>query len=810
MASSPGTMKTMITRRNKVRSIFERFDINGDGGLSRDEMGALVAAVNPNVNFNSDQISAILDEVFRSFSNFIENPLTGLSFDGLLRTYEDGASDVDRDYSILFPSSHIPSPSISDFVSCFSSEDNSTKILRISNLRVSSAWAKSPNHGVDYDNTWKLVEDLEIVIRRRIKACNHGHKNKESNFSSNNGCSTNFTVEFDDKKFVWDENCAEFRILLKELKKIRVAIDRNLSREEAFDRHMAIGRTLYDYRLFKMALESFQHAADMNSIDVRPHYRKGNCLCSLGRLNEAKASYTLALKLAENNSIRWLELLPQVHVNLGIVLEGEGMLLGACEHYREAAILCPTHYRALKLLGSALFGVGEYRAAEKALEEAVLLKPEYPDAHCDLGAVLHAMGDDEKAILEFQRALDMNSSHLEALYNLGCLFQDVGMYQRAAEMYRRVLVIQPNHWRAQVNRAVSLLGAGETEDSEKALKKALNVTKRVEIYDAMAHMKQLLKINQGGGLSSIDKNELLSSKNKNGLVNGMDVIVVEASKFKRANEKTTRRECLADALRIRDFQRITRFDRCDVSLLNKEMSGSEEWKSISNSGSEEPDKSIGKAALEVILRKLLHFLNPETFQGAVKAVDQQVLSVLDATSSERVDLGMFYAIIAPICGGEPRKRKVATFDALLWRSRKENQGLIRKVDALIYMRYLRLIYFPSQSYNDLLVALVGENTMISFTEFLQIFDDERQGFGILSTLAKLESHDRIRHGMRSCDACRYPIIGPRFKEMTSRFSLCMICYSDGKVPSGIKREQYIFKEYWSEAGVVKDKLKLHQ
>ncbi|XP_043713752.1 uncharacterized TPR repeat-containing protein At2g32450-like [Telopea speciosissima] len=743
-------------------------------------MGALVIAVNPNVNFSCEQISAILDEVFRTYSDFIENPLTGLSFDGLLRTYDDGAGDVDRDFSALFSSSQVSfitqleAPSCSSSCSMIGLADKSRITQRIPNLRVAPAWAKSPNHGVDYDNTWKLVEDMEIVIRRRIKACAHGHK-------------TDFSVEFDDKRFFWDENCADFRTLLKEVREIRVAIDRNLPREEAFDRHMAVGRTLFDYKILTEALHSFQRAADLSPIDVRPQFRLGNCLCLLGRLNEAKVSYMLGLELAETNSNRWLGLLPQIHVNLGIVLEGEGMLLSACEHYREAAILCPTHYRALKLLGSALLGVGEYKAAEKALEEAVFLNPEFPDAHCDLGTVLHAVGEDEKAILEFQRAIDLNPSHLDALYNLGCLFQDLGRFQRAAEMYGRVLGIQPNHWRAQVNRAVSLLGGGKATDAKKALREALKMTNRVELYDAMAHMKQLQKKNQGGRLSTF-------AKKNEGLADGVEVIVEEASKFKRANEKTTSRECLADTLHIRDFQRITRLHRCDVSFLKKEIGGSEE--SVSHSESEEPEKSIRKATLEVILRKLLHFLKPETFQGAVKAVDQQILSVLDATSSGRVDLGMFYAVIAPICAGEPGKRKRAAFDALLWRSRKEGQGVIGKVDALIYMRYLRLIYFPSQGYSDQLVAHVEEeNKMISFPEFLQIFDDDRRGFGILSTLVKLETYGRIRHGGHSCQACRYPIIGPRFKEMTSHFNLCMTCYSHGNVPSNIKQEQYRFKEY---------------
>lgn len=74
----------------------------------------------------------------------------------------------------------------------------------------------------------------------------------------------------------------------------------------------------------------------------------------------------MALEAVETGGTQWAYLLPQFHVNLGIALESEGMVLSACEHYREAAILYSTHYKALKLLGSALFGAGEYRASIKA------------------------------------------------------------------------------------------------------------------------------------------------------------------------------------------------------------------------------------------------------------------------------------------------------------------------------------------------------------------------------------------------------------------------------------------------------------
>ena len=105
-------------------------------------------------------------------------------------------------------------------------------------------------------------------------------------------------------------------------------------------------------------------------------------------------------------------LLPKVHVNLGITLEAAGRLQDACSHYRcacdcvlglplppsgrhgaltpgapgrEAARLEPSHYRARKLLGSALFALGDLRAARAALSQALALRPDYADAHCDLG-----------------------------------------------------------------------------------------------------------------------------------------------------------------------------------------------------------------------------------------------------------------------------------------------------------------------------------------------------------------------------------------------------------------------------------------
>lgn len=784
-------MATRGSRSEKVKRIFQQFDVNRDGGLNREEMSALVVAVNPRVKFSDEQINAILDEVFRTYGEFIDGE-KGLTYEGLLRTYDDGAGDVDRDFDALELELSLDE-NIKGISEASSSSIADERAIDAQKKQRTAAWAVSPNHGIVFDDTWKIVDDLEILIKRlKAKQAKDG-KLKGDNFDaySDAGWSRELgpSTEISDKRVFWEESGHDYAAFVKELGVLRSRADGARSREEAFDGHMAIGRVLYEHQLFKEALVSFKRACELQPVDVRPHFRAGNCHYVLGKYKEAKEEFLLALEAAEAGGNQWGYLLPQIYVNLGIALEGEGMVLSACEYYREAAILCPTHFRALKLLGSALFGVGEYRAAVKALEEAIFMKPDYADAHCDLASALHAMDEDERAIEVFQKAIDLKPGHVDALYNLGGLYMDLGRFPRASEMYTRVLAVWPNHWRAQLNKAVSLLGAGETEEAKKALKEALKMTNRVELHDAISHLKQLQK----------------KKVKSNGGANGEGAFVtVEFLRFKTVGDKTTLRQDLANALQIRAFQRITRLSRCDVDLLKREMIDRDV--PVSYSGTGAPQKTIRKPNLEEILRRLLNFLKPETFQGAVKAINERILSVLDETGSGRVDLGMFYAVLAPICSGPLEKRKRVAFDALVWRPVNEGISQIRKADAVKYIKLLRAIYVPSHGVSEML-ELHGDSdaSLVSYSEFLVMFDDSDWGFGIMSTLLKLETGDRNRHGRYVCAVCRYPVIGSRFKEIKSHFSLCNQCYSEGKVPSTYKQEEFRFKEYGSEAEAMKDK-----
>ncbi|ONK72523.1 uncharacterized protein A4U43_C04F20300 [Asparagus officinalis] len=342
----------------------------------------------------------------------------------------------------------------------------------------------------------------------------------------------------------------------------------------------------------------------------------------------------------------------------------------------------------------------------------------------------------------------------------GC-FKDVGRYRRASEMYTRVLEIRPDHWRAQLNRVVCLLGSGKDQEAMKSLSEAFKMTNRIEVYDALRHLKMLKRRREEGG--------------------SVNWIVEDASKFKLVDEKTGERKLLIDALRIREIQKATKLGGCNVEVIKKEKEGIEVRTS---------ERSIRKSELEFVLRRLLHFLPPETFQCAVRAIDEKFWAVLDVTGSGNIDYKMFFAIISPICYGSPEKRKRAAFDALLCRA--SNDG----VKVHVYLRYLRVVYLPSLGFTELIgINGGGEDVNIPFREFIDWFDDPDQGFGVMSSLVKLEAGDRARRGKYSCGVCKYRVGGLMLKEISSHFCLCASCYSECRVPFAFQKEEYKFKEY---------------
>ncbi|MFS7943187.1 putative protein kinase RLK-Pelle-LRR-I-1 family [Helianthus anomalus] len=83
---------TYVTRRNKVAKIFDIFDLNKDGGLSRKEVAAFLFVT----KHCEEQLSTCTDEVFSMYHKYIDGK-KGFTYHGLLQYYDDERSDLDSD-----------------------------------------------------------------------------------------------------------------------------------------------------------------------------------------------------------------------------------------------------------------------------------------------------------------------------------------------------------------------------------------------------------------------------------------------------------------------------------------------------------------------------------------------------------------------------------------------------------------------------------------------------------------------------------------------------------------------------------------
>eukprot|EP00887_Chlorella_sp_A99_P005760 scaffold1.g5760.t1 len=240
--------------------------------------------------------------------------------------------------------------------------------------------------------------------------------------------------------------------------------------------HMELGFCLNSRQRYREALYSFQAAVQVESVDPLAHFRIGNALFALKKYAEARKAYIKALKCVRSGEPGGDELAVKVYVNLGITQEAEGLLMSACDYYKQAVTLKPDHHRAFKLMGSALYALGDFEGAKAALKSSLALRPDYADAHCDLGCTYCAQGDVENAKRCFKAAIAVNPAHLEAHFNMGNLLRQCAEFERAIRSYDAVLAIDASHWRSLLNKAVVQTCTGDKDEAAFNLKLAMKLS----------------------------------------------------------------------------------------------------------------------------------------------------------------------------------------------------------------------------------------------------------------------------------------------------------------------------------------------
>jgi len=699
-------------------------------------MAALVVAVNPSVRFSDEQIAAILDEVFYTYGEFIDNG--GLTMDGLRRTYDDGAGDVDRDFDAL----GLRLPDEMEGPGAY--ERRAGKEAAPAAVVVGSRGGLNFGQGTGEpeelsDYTKQLIAELEELLSQKPAGT--------------------------DPVSIQEHEAA----VAKALAELRHRADTAKSPDEAFEAHMEMGHVLSVHGRHEEAMLSYRRAITLRPESARAHFRIGNVCYNMYKYSEARDAYERALAVARTPGDS--ALLPKIHVNLGIALEATGMLMNACEHYREAAILNPSHFRALKLLGSALYGLGELRAAEEALEHALHLQPDFADAQSDLGCCLRELGDVEGAMKHLRRATDVDSSHVQAHYNLANLHRQTGDFSAAIASYDSVLRHDPLNWKAMLNKASALLAAGRGQEARQFIKMAFEITERVELYD---YQKQLNKMTQSAGRKNTGLTKKLAPVGDKFNAETAEALAGTGATFTREKGRTARADAklfsmlphklkpkkATRTLDVPMLQTLVPMHLCPVNLMRKEATDA-------NLPPSAEAKVVRKAVVEKVMRRAVDAPDALVFAGMMKTINQRVLSVLTFDSAVRgqVDLGMFLACMAALCEGHADDRKKAVFEVLLWRSGRSDD-MVPYADVQLYIRALHAVYRPlpggeapkplmpsrpgdvvdpsqiklqpmttsSSSEGEEEYNKIASQDLVKFKEFDTLIDNKRYGFHYFSGL----------------------------------------------------------------------------
>lgn len=187
--------------------------------------------------------------------------------------------------------------------------------------------------------------------------------------------------------------------------------------------------------------------------------RHDGALFNLGIARQNTGAHDQAIPCFERLAVR----APSADVwnNLGVSRQAIGRLEDARAAYRQALALDAAHLQATTNLASVLNALDEPLEAERHARAALAIAPDHASAYSHLSASLRAQGRHDEARACLDRALAHRPGHAEAWFNLGILHQDRNELSDALRCYDRAISLSPGDADARLNRASTLLLAGD-------------------------------------------------------------------------------------------------------------------------------------------------------------------------------------------------------------------------------------------------------------------------------------------------------------------------------------------------------------
>lgn len=230
---------------------------------------------------------------------------------------------------------------------------------------------------------------------------------------------------------------------------------------------IALGQVFLDLAQPEKAREAFDSVLERDPKSVPALLGLGSCAEVSGDVAEAERYFRSAVELDPKNA--------KGQYSLGCTLQARGVLDEAARAYRAALEIEPDHTWSHNNLGTLLDEQGKPEEAVRELRRAVECDPSNVEAQYNLGTIELALGRFEPAIAALRAALALKSDLTLARQNLALAFAQKGDDVGALREYRTLAQLHPELADAWLQLARLLAAAGDKDEAQTCLRRALDV-----------------------------------------------------------------------------------------------------------------------------------------------------------------------------------------------------------------------------------------------------------------------------------------------------------------------------------------------
>jgi tetratricopeptide (TPR) repeat protein len=234
------------------------------------------------------------------------------------------------------------------------------------------------------------------------------------------------------------------------------------------------GNVLKSLGRFEEALASYDSALALDSGYLPAWNNRGVILKKLNRLEEALSSYDRALALNPDLAI--------VLTNRANVADELGRVVEALSGYDRALALNPGEADACNGRGNIMRKLDRIPEAEEMFRRAILLKPSGAEAHCNLGCLLIDIGKPDQAEAVLRDAVALRPDFVTALHNLAIALINLDRSDEAEPVIRRTLALDPQLAGAQHNLSLALMQSGRLNEAREAAERAIALEPRDPLH----------------------------------------------------------------------------------------------------------------------------------------------------------------------------------------------------------------------------------------------------------------------------------------------------------------------------------------